>query len=94
MAKGKYLSNPVRQKLMKQMGIAMAAHYQREEVGDMVHYNQLIDLNAEFMERSRGHGKARSRYIKSVALQRDNTTYFPPEKRNGERERSRRLAQA
>lgn len=49
-------------------------------------------LNQEFIDRSRGHGTSKG-FIKSVAFARDNTTYFPPEKRNGRKERSRRSAQ-
>ena len=94
MAKGKYLSNPIRQKLLKQIGIALAAHQQREHAGDMRHYFQAVDFNQEFMDRGRGHSYKGSRFIKSVALQRVNTTYFPPDKRNSQRECSRRSAQA
>lgn len=82
--------NKARKVLIDKMGIALKAHAQREDVGDMRHYWQAVDMNREFIERSRGKGKAKG-MIRSVALQVDNTTYFPPEKRNGEKERTRRL---
>lgn len=74
--------NKTRKLLLDKMNIALAAHAQRESVGDMRHFNEAMDFNAEFVERSRGHGGKARTYIKSVALQRDNTTYFPPEARH------------
>ena len=82
--------NNVRKALIDKMGIALAAHAQREDVGDMRHYWQAVDMNNEFIDRSRGKGK-KGGMVKSVALQRDNTTFFPMDKRNGDRECSRRL---
>lgn len=91
--KRKWKMNPVRKALLDKMQIAYLAHEQREDVGDMRHFHQVVDMNQEFVDRGRGKGKGRG-FIKSVALQRDNTTYFPPDKRNGQRECSRRAAQA
>ncbi len=84
--------NKVRRKLLDQIDIALRAHAQRELVGDMRHYHQVVDFNQEFVDRSRGHGTDRG-FIKSVARQRDRTTYFPPEKRNGAKECLRRSRQ-
>lgn len=87
--------NPIRHALVEKIKIAMAAHYQREDVGDMRHLYQAIDFNQEFVDRSRGKGKAKG-MIKSIASKNHwlGTTYFPPEKRNGQRECERRLRQA
>ena len=67
--------NPVRKMLVDKLGIALAAHHQREDAGDFKHYDQAIEFNQEFVERSRGkggkkrpHGKT---YVKSVALQKN-----------------------
>jgi hypothetical protein len=84
--------NKTRQLLVNKMNIALVAHESREEVGDMRHLNEALDFNAEFVERSRGKGGKARRYVKSVALQIDNTTLFPSDKRNGAKERARRLA--
>lgn len=72
--------NPIRQKLLTNISTAMAAHHQREDVGDMRHLHQAIDMNQEFIDRSRGHGKDKG-FIKSVVFARNRTTYFPPELR-------------
>jgi hypothetical protein len=84
--------NKTRKLLFDKMNIALVAHQSREEVGDMRHLNEALDFNAEFVERSRGKGGKARRYIKSVALQTDNTTLFPSDKRNGARECARRMA--
>lgn len=83
--------NKIRKMLMDKIRIALVAHEQRENVGDMRFMHEAIDFNQEFVDRSRGKGKARGKYIKSVANQRNRTTYFPPEKRNGNKECQRRL---
>lgn len=66
--------NPIRKELLERIGIAMAAHKQREAVGDMVHLNHAFDFNREFIERSRGKGGKRkphgSTFVRSVALAR------------------------
>ena len=69
--------NPLREELLKRIDIAMAAHMQREEAGDFRHFDQAMDFNREFVERSRGKGKGKH-YIKSVALQRRPVSKYQP----------------
>lgn len=70
--------NPTREALLKKIDIAMAAHMQREDVGDYRHFDQAMDFNYEFMSRGRGKGKGHKRYIKSVALQRLHVGKYQP----------------
>ncbi|MGD9382271.1 MAG: hypothetical protein PVI03_07490 [Candidatus Thorarchaeota archaeon] len=86
------IRNLRRRALLDMIDIAMKAHAQRTIEDGAKFLFQAIDFAKEFDERSRGKGKAKS-FIKSVANARNNTTYFPPEKRNGSKECQRRLAQ-
>ena len=68
--------NPIRKELLKRIDIAMKAHNQRDEVGDQRHLLHALDFNQEYIERSRGHSKAKA-FQKSVALAKDNTMLNP-----------------
>jgi hypothetical protein len=81
--------NRVREKLLKQMEIAIIAHQQREDVGDFRHYHQAIDFNTEFMERGRGKGGGARKYIKSVANQKLGNSKYDPHQ--GAQEMARRV---
>ena len=80
----------LRKVLIEKINIAITAHSQREDVGDMRHYTQAIDMNQEFVERSRGKGGKAKRYIKSVALQQRTESKYTPHQ--GKQECARRAA--
>lgn len=86
------IKNPIRRALMDKIEIALKAHAQRTTEDGLHFLYQAIDFNQEFLERSRGKGRQRP-FIRSVANAKNNTTYFPPSKRNGSRECSRRRVQ-
>ena len=48
--------------------------------------------NRDYMDSSRGKGRSKG-FSKSVAMAKDNTTFFPMSKRNGKKECARRIAQ-
>lgn len=87
------IRNPIRRALMDKIEIALKAHAQATLEDGYKFLHQAIDMNHEFMERSRGKGKSRS-FIRSVANAKNNTTYFPPEKRNRAKECDRRRVRA
>lgn len=68
--------NPIRKQLLERINIALVAHNQREELGDQRHLHHALDFNSEYIERSRGHSKAKT-FQKSVALAKDNTMLNP-----------------
>jgi hypothetical protein len=85
--------NPTRGKLFRTIADAMKLYSSlllSNPVEARIQFNRAIDANQEFLDRSRGKGKAKP-FIKSVANARRNSTYFPPSKRNGAKECARRI---
>ena len=79
--------NPKRAKVIAELFGIMTAG-----INNTLAYLAASELNATFTQLGRGKSKAKA-FQKSVAMSRNKTTYFPPEQRNGAKERARRLRQ-